>query len=591
MMKRISFFAVFLVLLSVFAGCSDISDDSSQTSATKIIIGCKDNSISFARTIMPATVSADELTYVLAYKNTSTNETSYTLDTEVSVEQDESSTGFFYKNFESGVYIILLYAFNSENLTHAESAGYTLSSMKIEQIRTYAGFSGNATIDTTASSEKNIVFLTANKYANAATGYFSLSISNQNDWQIPAGYAVLAGIYKENSYDDDSRVYPSNGADYSLFSASSSDASFGTQTFSGLLSSGIYSFVLKYKNDSNQFIYEDELIVYANMTSSKSLSIQEVINKVPEAPSGLISAYKEPETDSSGNESGYYTMQLAWRDNSLTETGFTVELLDVSGNDDVETPGSDSAYETLEKSYGESIVYSSTASSSAYEIDESLGINTTTATFKLPLGKRFVTRICAVNGTGNSDWAYLNKTETLTYTDESDSSKTTKIDSSYTPFDAGCETINLYRITYEYNSGTISALKDGTSQAEPATTIYKSQLSSGIAILNPDGITENTYHDSDGNEISGATLTLTLDSTFWNNWYINSEESSVSKTESYIQITSYVSGIKYYSDSTGAELSEQPTEDNFSSGTFYARQVELSPYTGYANVNFLANYK
>lgn len=550
MMKKNSFIAVFLVLLSVLVGCSDIStDDSSETTATKIIIGCKDNSISFARTIMPATVSADELTYILAYKNTSANETSYTLDTEISVEQKESSTGFFYENFESGVYVILLYAFNQENITHAQNAGYTLSSMSLEQIRTYAGFSGNATIDTATSSEKNIVFLTANKYANAATGYFSVSISNEKDWQIPAGYTVLAGIYKENSYDDDSRIYPSNGADYSLLSASSSDASFGTQTFSGLLSAGTYSFVLKYKNDSNQFIYEDELIVYANMTSSKSLSISEVINKEPDAPSGLIAAYKEPETDSSGNTSGFYTMHLAWHDNSLTETGFIVEILDVSNNNEVETPESDSEYEALEKSYGESIVYSSASSTSAYKIDESLGINTTTATFSLPLGQRFVTRVCAVNSSGNSAWAYLNKTGTLTYTDESDSSKSTAIDSSYTPFDAGCETINLYRITYEYNSGTISALKDEASVAEPATTIYKSQLSSGIAILTPDGITENTYLAEDGTEITGATLTLTNSdsSSSWKCWRKNSDEESNEITSPYL-------------------------------------------YTGYENVNFLASY-
>lgn len=594
--KKLFIFTCFIIslfLTFLTSGCSDLSGGESFSQGIKITVISTDSSISFARTIMPESVSADKLTYVIAYRSVSDNEKSFSIEKEIKVVAT-GSEGYFYKDFGSGIYIIFLYAFNEENIEHAKNAGYEISKMGISQLKTYAGFSGNATIDT-SNSAQNSIFLTANKYTGAAAGYAKVTISNSNDWKIPAGYAVYAGIYKENSYDDESRVYPSNGVDYSLFSSSSSDLSFETKTFSVSLPSGIYSFVIKYVSDKATYIYEEKLIVYANLTSSKTLVLPEIINKKPNAPSCLIAGYIEPETDSKGMESGYYKIQLAWHDNSLIETGFKIQILDVSNGNEISAPQTDTEYEALENSNESSEIYTSTSSSSFSQIiNATAGLNATTATFSLPLGKRFVTRICAVNDSGDSEWTYISKNGKQSYTNPDDVSQTSTLDSSYKPFAADCETINLYRINYYYQGGEITALKNGTVQISPCQIQYGSQhsASSKVAILNPDGITQNAYITDNGTEINETILTLTNKTSFWNCWLKNEDSKSkkVSQSENYIQADSYVSGIKYYSDSKGTEANIQPTKDNFSSGTYYVRKVTISPYKGYENVSFIASY-
>ena len=636
-MKKFTKFLAMVTTLATFvlSSCNNISggvvtDDTNDNKESKTVTFIADSDGLFdfadlsdqksARTIIPAALYSTSFDFYLVYKDT-VNSNSESLasitfnkeklsdETDLSNESDlkkKITKGSFTKAFTLSDYTFALYAVPS-------------GAPKIDagNVSTYASFVGTANADLRYGD--NVTFhMKANSKVDG-TGQITIDLSHEDNWQIPAYYNVTVGLY---NIDNNSLVYPTTSPQTIQArneNATTFPTNFQFTSSAGAVPQGEYNLVVKYEHqpesaDTTKAVYEysEKVVVLMNQNSTGSIVIPEILEKAPDAPTKFLVQYQNP-TDSSKNN---YNVNFKWTDASKNEREFILEILKLSETGYPVLPANDTEWTSLEAGSTKTTYNRLTFDAADDKVAGSLNKGNSTVTLSLPLEQRFVARICASNDAGQSSWAYVG----WTVIDKGNPGNTTT-DTGWSAFDEDVKTINRFRITYNLNGGNFTkADADGTAleaEESPALIYYASQYTDTSStpaasttenvILSPDGITEKTwYTDKAGSVPSTANkIVLSKDGNFFKNWTMGSAGgTNYTTTVTYVEATSYTKFIKYYpSDVTSDQdaetkaLANQPKDESDFNTNYKSidpkikiRKAESALYTGYKNLNLVANY-
>ena len=365
-------------------------------------------------------------------------------------------------------------------------------------------------------------------------------------------YKITIGLYDT---DTDELVYPESAPEVILqkgLGGTISNYTFETPSaFS--VPKGDYNLIIKYirydssDNQISESEYSERIILLMNQSSTANITIPYFLDDTPQAPTNFVAGYKDPELFSEN----YYSVQFAWEDNSNIEQFFKFQLLCINGDSEISLPSSDSEWHSLNASYGSASALSGISVAHSEYLSSGNGTltkNTTSLKLNIPLGKRYIARICACNSAGDSTWSYLQLPQNSTLPDD-----------DYNCFPSGVNTINRFRVSYFLNNGVMSAKDSDNNDVSilPDLVLYgshRNQDSENIKLLIPDGTTLNDYKNQTNIKLSLTDYNL--------------------KTE-------IISGEwKYWTkDSFGS------TDNN--ENTPYSNSV----YSGYTNISLFAHYE
>ncbi|WP_407427066.1 hypothetical protein [Treponema sp.] len=673
-MKKSRIFLAIAGLALIFAGCSDISTGDSSVSSgytsaasgnskTLTLNATSDRSLltfpvassTDGRTILPAAVDAsgDNVKFYLVYKDmlATTPTDTWKGAVDFTASTGSTTTGTIDISFDVSFYKFTLYCCPASASVTSQATATT-----------NAMFVGYANADLRYQDEITF-YLSAD--GCTGTGSVNLSLYSANDpndltdlWTVPVGYTVTAGIYSKVDYNV---AYPTSGATSVLSTTSAANTMNGVAFTSTNVAAGSYNFVVTFTKGTNSYYYSDEIIILPNQATTGNVCIPEILDSKPKAPSAFIVAYADPVTA----DDEYYYAQFAWSDNSNNERYFEIDLLDVSDDTDntqsaspsyklTTAPTDYTEWSSALSAYGKTTSDIETYSWADYQTSSlnpnqnqySLVMNNTTAVFKLPLGKRYLARIRAVNEVNKDDaeadreYAYvvitgLDTTTTsgkITYTDDMGTDSDTTDDTiseiattnayiasssltvkAFVPSDStnyGIYTINRFKIKYNLNGGTFkgAATTAGTTttyatltgnSAIPATVVYATQegqasgtsyIPVGTSILNPDGNVPGTdtgdgsdYIAKDGTAVTGAELNLVADGQKFSKWLLYSIQDSGNLSTD--------GGNRYprtWNEWVSASTSWSVLTSDPASGTV-TRYIP-SAFTGHTNLELFANY-
>lgn len=314
---------------------------------------------------------------------------------------------------------------------------------------------------------------------------------------------------------------------------------------------GVYSFTVCFYDvrSTRRYYYSDLIMILANRNIERLIEIPNVIAKTPEAPENLIVGYIDPEND----DDGKFDVVVEWKDNSLNEEYFQLELIEFntelpSGFQDYvdcilgkstslpQSTHADWVWSTLAGTYGSTIVsddyFEQIGAVKNGTVKGSLSRNSQYVQFGLNLGFRYVMRLCSVNAENESE----NSEKVYAYPDIYNGTFRTGNNVKHWVWDENVpencnRSINLYRIKYSVDSGSFYDDEDalgGTyttvSSLNSGNVIYRSQSVSGTALWTPQNI---SYKDNMGNsrtaslgKVVKSESSETLYS--WKNWKENS---------------------------------------------------------------------
>lgn len=481
----LSFLAAFIAL-----GCSNTSDNAfsnglpvtSKTvnkTITLVATGDEDaikfpvaNSLVSA-SIVAGTTKADTLKYYLFYKNeVSGAETAPTEPLAFTASAGSPNIGTVPLTIADGYYTFKLYATKAAVATITE-----------DNVKGAALFLGQTQADLRTSTDTVSFYLTSDTLTGTANVKIGLKTTG---WTVPSGYAITAKITKKT---DGTTVQGSGGSASGVADVTMDDqnvASGSEQYTQDGVAAGTYNFEVIFKNNTTtkQYVWSDTIIVSPNNDIVKNdvntIAIPEVIERVPAAPTDFNATFKDP--DSVG--SGYYQVEFTWlAAASINESHFEIDLLEVPDGAtwaNVKTvPGANNPATADDASDDWDLSsMSATASNittygrdfygneSQNWIAGSLRKNNNWAIVALPLGKRYLARIAAVNDAGPSRYCYVNfdnanvPSATIPPTGET-------IAQGFNKFDGTKEkVINRYRLTYNLSGGTVTKKDGSTSTAD-----------------------------------------------------------------------------------------------------------------------------
>ncbi|MBQ4014655.1 MAG: hypothetical protein II610_05320 [Treponema sp.] len=187
---------------------------------------------------------------------------------------------------------------------------------------------------------------------------------------------------------------------------------------------GTHTFYVRYESRTNPsiaYIWTDTIVVLPNQTINKIVALVDIIEYAPAAPTALKASYYD--VDPTGI---YCYVNFSWTDNAVNERGFQIDLKaiypwldDTSIDRDMAKSWSDLSQYSDDPAAGSftSGGYSTATANStktfddnpAFCVDGSLLKNSSSATFKLSRGVRYLARISAVgyDHAGNSDYCYV----------------------------------------------------------------------------------------------------------------------------------------------------------------------------------------
>ena len=495
-MKRCFYFVISLVFSLLALACSNITEDAyvfenassgkslvylnvSTRKGTRFFFSRQDYSSDGARTILPNAVDGSTLNYYLFYIDTLSSSTSeYSYYGKVSLTYTSETTATSAVSFSDSVYRFVLYAcsssLSSPSALTAKNAA-CLAAYTIADLRTVKDVSFYLSSNS----------LEGNGYANIS---LTSSWSFPSDWNVSfnGNSYVTIGIYDISTglpvSINDSNINP-HSLVYSYEISNNlhlSNYRFGNYRFPA----GSYSLIVSFVNENTGTVYEynDVIHIFPNQTSSAIIDVPNILDTRPAAPSNFTVTPLIPDDDQQTN----YLAGFTWVDNANNETEFEIQIADISDNLS-NLNGTAQIYNVIDDASWSSAVFNSPVTTFSnenyheyisyyyayFENDDydpnsfSLLRNNSQAKFYLQLGKRYLARIRAVNDCGKSNWSYASFA------------------------DGSCTSINLYRITYTTNTGS--------------TSVYRSQLSSGVTIESSDVadwqawyISEISY-DSSGN--------------------------------------------------------------------------------------------
>lgn len=396
---------------------------------------------------------------------------------------------------------------------------------------------------------------------------------------------------------------------------------------SASIAAGTYDVTVTFTlQNGNKYIYSDKIIILPNQVTEGELAIPEVIELPPAAPTAFKIGYIAP----AYKDSDYYKVVFNWTDNSKNEQYFELDLYDVTADTTNITPATANNVAAWASSSSSN---TKTYSFNFYglKVDDgpswyagSLNRNNEAAVFYIPLNKRYLARIRAVNQAGASEYAITEiasgderysapaateytvsqggSTAESAYLSAAET-KNGSSDPAVVKFNT--DIINLFRIRYELSGGTFD-------EGAVKTVYYFDQLAAGNPIMIPDGAatvsletgvinTDSTIYNS------GNALTLKYGSEEaarkWTAWKINSI-SGDTYPSLYTAATAgaYSAGTTYYtvySTSADADINgntttyaianPQPTQDSEVTANHY-KIDGLANYLGYKSIVLYASY-
>ena len=341
--------------------------------------------------------------------------------------------------------------------------------------------------------------------SSSGQGDVKLSIYTDG-WDLATayqGYKANVYITKDLLTDNDTGALQKTE---NMTIPTSKPAAFNFPATSTKTPAGTYNFIIDFTNGEKHFYYTDRIVVLANQVTEQDIILKDnIIDKPAEAPTDFYIGYRTPDKDDNDLS---YLAEFAWKRNSNNEQYFKIEMLDVTEVVDSGANSSDphtyvdyikaittetKIGDTLEDDWDlldgllpdtkkhtfDNTVYSifdtSVADGITYYEDatkpgrlskgsELLGLN-------IPLGRRYLARICACNAAGDSAYAYakINGGETA---GDSGSSIFTYTDVSEWPADAVA--MNVFKITYNLVGGNFydaTYTSNVITLTDPTTTV------------------------------------------------------------------------------------------------------------------------
>lgn len=477
------------------------------------------------RTILPS-YSYTNYVFYLCYENLNSKNDSGIIK-EMSFTPIDKNIGYISHSFKKQCYKLTLFALTKEISNSLKEKNSEITTSILNQ---NASLIAPSVVD--MRYEEEIYFHLESNTLSSGKGSVELTISHLNDWQVDGDFKINCGIY---SIDDGSLVYPAENGPFELRTTQGAPfSSFGNDTTKTVqnVPVGNYDFVVNYikcdakGNEKKVFKYSEKITVLINQTTKADFLIPDFLEKKPEAPSMLTAAYKLPDS----NTKAFYEMQFYWKDNSINENAFELEILKVDSESPITSNLDDDTWNEMKKQHSHSTNLDENSTFIPVSKDytgTSLSENFVRYKKFLLLGSRYVARVRAVNGMGESNWAYISFPTLQELTnkgisfDEGFSAITSEAENDVT-------TINLYRINYEISGGSLSAIQNGDKVSEPALVLYGSQHNTNNniqLIFYPDGEScEYIWKNPTPNEyktVQDATISLTSGENKWTHWTQN----------------------------------------------------------------------
>lgn len=397
MLKNVlkAFFFVMAAAL-FFTGCSFVTEKSAEYNSNILTISASFNN-GAERSVMPSELQPSNLYYYLVAKKYYTDEI---ILPSKNIEMFSKGSSFYSAylsadDYKPAYYIFGLFAHNeeisSENLTYA-------------YITQKAVLSSTIAADTRYSSTLKF---TLTPFKIDSNGELKLKLFTQN-WTFD--FAKYSASYKLTSASGNVAL---SGDILTLPESRETLSSYQIDSNGNTLSCGTYSLSIVFtsNNDSSiQFTYSSTVFIFANRITDSTVFIPQIILYAPEKPTNFEVYYKK--------QSGYYSAQFIWNDNSNNENYFNFQIRDISSAyDETKFDGTVNDW-TL--TYEESCDFGLLVENELqyYESGTLLNVKSSdkgSLTLKLQYGTnadnsyshRYIARIRAVNDGGVSDWTYL----------------------------------------------------------------------------------------------------------------------------------------------------------------------------------------
>lgn len=452
------------------------------------------------------------------------------------------------------------------DLPSSDFGGATSYDDQTAYVKANAVLIGSATVDMVFT---NSIDFTISPKGLTKLGSVALTIAREDDWQIPDGYVVTAGIYNittkeeievyDSSTSTDPNTTGTNIQTLEDFTApgttaeanhfvsegytvpSPYDDDNATYTANGkYLKPGTYLFEIQLNKtgENRAYVWNDTIIVLPGKQSNminvlnssggkdtaQLLVIPNLIGVIPDEPTSLTVTPSAPDVDAPG----YYSATFNWvATNVTTETNFALEIIEIKA----ELDGALTDFTTLavgddtwadlmdttkycENYYIFDYLHDLRKDPRFYK-DGSLFANNTTVTVLLELGKRYVARLRSENNAGYSEEAAYIATS-----------------GKYTP-------INKYRVTYHLQGGTWDT-SNAYSAGPTIDQIVYNDLSTSYAVIAPTGVDNPDYDptDSSTHKLMGSAATPYLHDGVanWAYWTqgLNGDKYPSSSADSYV---------------------------------------------------------
>lgn len=510
-MKRFfEFICLSIFFLSIFSACRAEPDAFFEKTIDKKVsvqVITENDSVCFSdgresRTIMPDGFSSSDLDFYLYGIDLRTNQNVFETAERVTFHASEESD-------RKGTIDLYLPSSYYEFYLAAVPSGSTFN-WRLPKVNTV--LIGSTIVDLNYESE--VLFRLSSKRLNAMSGIYGnveLSLYTKN-WEMSSHSGYYLNVMIQTR--DLSQTLVSS----QIYTTLPVDLPAASNYHENNLSPGQYNFIACFTDGVHSFYWSDVLEIEANRTISKSLIIPNVIELPPNAPSDFVCGYIDP----TNNTDSHYPVEFKWTDNSNNEAYFQLELLDVSsvysgsvnepyitdilGLTNVYTSAptnytKDNEWNTLRLSYPEMIFTDSYFYNTEACLSGSLIKNSDYITLLLPLGRRYIARICTVNDAGYSSYAYADIYNGSDF--NYDSSHMTTWNEA-----EGEAGINRFRVSYDFSGGKFYDDEDLANDVytEVHPSYQKSYIRSFVST--PSGMPINLFENYEYDEVNHKTCSL-----------------------------------------------------------------------------------
>lgn len=458
--------------VTVYSGNGNKNVEVGETTNITINVSSSENIIKFgtastARTILPSAIdgTVEGSVFYIWGTNTITGDTFGPEVITFAATDGSKTKGTVKKLFSRSAYEL--------NLAYVSPANTSkITEVSKTNIIKYASLTANTDVDL-RYNEKVYFYLTPNTDGTAQSGSLSLKVKALG-WD-PAdaeftGYTMTTSL---QNVADDSPIASSDkikgpiGPGSTLLPAA--EPATANYVLNGV-PAGTYEFVVTFSKNGRTYTTSEDVIILANEPTVGTFDVLDIIEKVPDEPTGFVATYQDPTTNM--NDATYYNVALTWvADDIKNENYFELETLEILDSYDSETPfaakdiDSDSEWSnaidvtyapanvsrtiwsnqerstTIETGPTTSYLWGESNVCTIYE-GGNLKRNSEQVIMQLPLGSRYFARIRAVNDAGESAWTYLDL-----------DGGTDDTPGGYKAFTADDFYINRFQVRYDLNGG------------------------------------------------------------------------------------------------------------------------------------------